>query len=282
MNQRSCTAQTPKGQIEYVTEGEGETCVILHGGHSNCYEGFGIEEIRAANMSALIPSRPGYGKTAAEVGENAAEAAEAMIMLLDQLSIAKVSVLAISAGGPTALHLAARYPERVEKLVLESAVSMRWLNPEAGLYKTARRMFHPRVQRMTWEMLRTFTHLAPSMIYRQMIPSFSKVNTADVLSTLSDDDKAAFSNMLLHLSSGHGFMLDIEHEIPTVTIESILTPTLIVHSRNDNSVAFEHALHARDHIEGAELFEAQTWGHLIWLGEGSAEAKARVTAFLLE
>lgn len=282
MSQHSRIAQTPKGQIEYVTQGEGETCVVLHGGHSNCHECFGVEEIQAANMSALIPSRPGYGKTAASVGESAAEAAEAMVMLLDQLAIAKVSVLAISAGGPTALHLTAQYPERVDKLVLESAVSMRWLKPEEGLYKTARRMFNPRVQSMTWGLLRTFTRLALSIIYRQMIPSFSKVNTADVLSTLSDDDKAAFSNMLLHLSSGQGFMLDIEHEIPTETVESILTPTLIVHSRNDNSVAFEHALHARDHIEGAELFEAQTWGHLIWLGEGSAEAKARVTAFLVE
>lgn len=141
--------QTSKGQIEYVTKGKGETCIILYGGHFNCYESFGIEEIRAANMSALIPSRPGYGKTAASVRGSAAEAAEAMVMLLDQLSIAKVSVLAISAGGPTALHLTARYPERVDRLVLESAVSMRWSKPEDGLYKTARRMFHPRVQRMT-------------------------------------------------------------------------------------------------------------------------------------
>ena len=135
---------------------------------------------------------------------------------------------------------------------------------------------------MTWGMLRIFTRLTPDLIYRQMIPSFSKENTADVLPTLSTDDKAAFNNMLLHLSSGHGFMLDIGHEVPTATIESIVTLTLIVHSKNDNSVAFEHALHARDHVEGAELFEARTWGHLIWLGEGSTEAKARVTAFLLE
>lgn len=282
MHQRSHLAQTLKGQIEYVIQGEGETCVILHGGHSNCHEAFGVEEIRAANMSALIPSRPGYGKTAARVGESAAAAAYAMIMLLDHLSIAKVSVLAISAGGPTALQLAARYPERLEKLVLESAVSTRWLKPEEALYKMARRMFRPGVQGMTWGMLRTLTRLAPSLIYRQMIPSFSKLKTEDVLATLSNDDKAAFSHMLLHLSSGHGFMLDIEHEIPTATLASILIPTLIVHSRNDNSVAFEHALHARDHIEGAELFEAQTWGHLIWLGGGSTEAKARVTAFLLE
>lgn len=282
MSRHSHIAQTSKGGIEFVVRGEGETCVVLHGGHSSCDEVFGVEEVRAANMSALLPSRPGYGKTAANIGKTAAEAADAIILLLDQLSIAKVSVLAISAGGPTALHLAARYPKRIDKLVLESAVSMRWLSPEDDLYKTGRRMFNPRVQGVTWKLLRALARLTPTLIYKQMIPSFSKVCAADVLSTMSADDRAAFSKMLLHLSSGHGFMLDIHHEIPAETLESISTPTLIVHSRNDNSVPFEHALHAKNHIRSAELFEAQTWGHLIWLGKGSAEAKARVSAFLLE
>lgn len=127
MNQRSHTVQTSKGQIEYVTKGEGETWLLLHGGHSSCHEVFGVEEIQAANMSAVIPSRPGYGKTAASVGESAAEAAQAIITLLDQPFMAKVSVLAISAGGPTALHLAARYPERVEKLVQVMPNLRRWV-----------------------------------------------------------------------------------------------------------------------------------------------------------
>lgn len=120
MSRRRYITQTSKGPIEYVVQGEGDPCLLLHGGHSNCREAFEVEEIRAAGMSALVPSRPGYGKTAASVGHSAAEAADAMVTLLDHLSIARVSLLAIPAGGPTALHLAARYPERVDKLVLES------------------------------------------------------------------------------------------------------------------------------------------------------------------
>lgn len=268
--------------MEYVTLGKGETCLLLHGGHSNCFEVFGTEEILAAKRSALIPSRPGYGKTPASVGKSASEAADALVALLDHLSLEKVSVLAISAGGPTALHLAARYPKRVDKLVLESAVTKRWLEPRDALYKRARRMFHPRSQHLTWGMLRIFVRLTPTLIYKQMIPSFSTLATAEVLSSLTAEDRAAFRNMLLHLSSSHGFMLDIEHDVPPKLLKDITAPTLIVHSKNDNSVPLEHAFHAESHIENATLFEAKTWGHLIWLGEESAAVKARVADFLRE
>lgn len=141
-------------------------------------------------------------------------------------------------------------------------------------------MFHPRVQTLTWGMLKSLTKLSPNLIFKQMIPSFTKLDTADVLAAWSDKDKAAFKTMLLHLSSGSGFMLDIEHSISTEILHDILCPTLIVHSKNDNSVDFSHPRHALEHIKAAALFEAQTWGHLIWLGAGSAEVKEKVAGFL--
>lgn len=282
MNPQPHIAQTSKGQIEYVHRGTGKPCLLLHGGHSNCFEEFGTEEIVAAGMSALIPSRPGYRQTPASAGETAEAAADAMIALLDSLSIATVSVVAASAGGPTALWLAANYPERIDKLVLESAVTKRWLTPEDELYKTAKRMFHPRIQTLTWGVLRIFLQLNPNLIIKQMIPSFSKLETATVLNAWSKDDKVRFKKMLLPMSSGHGFMLDIEHDVPTELLKKITAPTLIVHSQNDNSVAFEHSLHAQKNIDKAELFEAKMWGHLIWLGEGSNEVTEKVANFLRE
>lgn len=282
MNQTSKIIESSKGQIEYVFKGKGQTCLLLHGGHSNCFEPFGTEEILAAGMSALIPSRPGYGRTPESVGKSAAEAAASMVALLDQLSLKKVSVIAMSAGGPTGLYLAALYPERVDKLVLQSAVSKRWLSPDDALYKTARRIFHPRVQSITWNLLKTFVNISPNLIYRQMIPSFSKLETSAVLSSLTASDKAIFKNMLLHLSSGTGFMLDIEHNVPEEILNAITIPVLIVHSQNDNSVNFSHARHAQELIHNSELFEAKTWGHLIWIGDGSTEVKEKVVHFLRE
>ena len=204
----SQVVETSKGRIEYVVRGAGKTCLLLHGGHSNCFEDFGTEEILSAHMSALIPSRPGYGRTPANVGITASEAADAIITLLDKLSLSTVAVIAVSAGGPTGLYLAANYPKRVTKLVLESAVTKRWLKPNDKLYKTAGRMFHPRVQSLTWGLLKTFLQVNSNLIFKQMIPSFSKLQTAGVLTALSKSDKAAFKKMLLHMSAGHGFILN--------------------------------------------------------------------------
>ncbi|MEZ4727467.1 MAG: alpha/beta hydrolase [Caldilineaceae bacterium] len=63
-------------------------------------------------------------------------------------------------------------------------------------------------------------------------------------------------------------------------MQRITTPALIIHSRNDHSVPFDHALLAQAQIKGAKLWEAQTWGHLIWLGEGAPAVNEAVINFL--
>ena len=78
----------------------------------------------------MTPSRPGYGKTPAEVGNNAEKAAEAMVDLIDNLKIDRVGTMAVSGGGPTAIYLAAIHPEKVKKLVLVSALSKPWQDKE--------------------------------------------------------------------------------------------------------------------------------------------------------
>lgn len=199
--------RTDRGSIEYTRSGEGGVCFLLHGGYSNCFEVFGTEEIRRAGMSALVPSRPGYGETPAQTGKNAGETAEALVSLLDTLSVDKASIIAVSAGGPTGLHLAAKYPERVDKLVLESAVSRRWLQPDDALYRTAKKMFNPVSQGIVWRMLRNLWRLSPNTVLKQMIPSFSTLPTDQILKLLSAEDRAAFGAMLKRQGSGYGFML---------------------------------------------------------------------------
>ena len=47
---------------------------------------------------------------------------------------------------------------------------------------------------------------------------------------------------------------------------SIRQPTLVIHSREDNSVPFAHAEWALKHIPHAELCEAGFTGHFFWVG----------------
>lgn len=50
----------------------------------------------------------------------------------------------------------------------------------------------------------------------------------------------------------------------------IKCPPLIIHSKNDNSVAFEHAEHATKMIKNSKLLGLDNeWGHLFWIGNDS-------------
>lgn len=56
--------------IEYSIIGKGKPILVMHGGHSNCYEEFGYDFLFENSFSIITPSRPGYGKTSKEVGES--------------------------------------------------------------------------------------------------------------------------------------------------------------------------------------------------------------------
>ena len=120
-------SKTAKGTIEYTTMGEQEKAshnlLILHGTPGGYDAGMILANWLDLDddTHVIIPSRPGYLRTPIKVGLTPAAAADAMIALLDELDIDKVTVLGWSGGGPTAVQLAQRHPNRVEKMILLSA-----------------------------------------------------------------------------------------------------------------------------------------------------------------
>ncbi len=74
---------TSKGAIEYTLLGSGPVVLVCHGTSSNCFSVESFQPLADAGFSVLTPSRPGYGRTPLVSGISAAQAAEAMIALLD-------------------------------------------------------------------------------------------------------------------------------------------------------------------------------------------------------
>ncbi|HHG85836.1 MAG TPA: alpha/beta hydrolase [Bacteroidetes bacterium] len=266
------------GPLEYSDYGTGIPVLFLHGGHANARETMTHKFMDPAKFRLITPSRPGYGGTPLVNNETPGKAARQIIELMDALDCASFCVIGISAGGLTAIALAGLFPDRVRKLVLESAVTLRWLQPGDALYTKGRRLFNPKIQRFTWAMLRIFLRLFPRMIMR----STAKELTTVKIRKFTSEEVQQMKKMLSQQGSGSGFVTDLEQNADAQIIQQITAPTLIVHSKNDAVIAAHHPLNAQANICNSELIWVKNrWGHLLWLGEEAAGIIQPIVVFLL-
>lgn len=97
-----------------------ETLVFFHGFTSNqstwseC-----IEQIQSYHI--LLIDLPGHGETQLEDPRTMQSFSDDFALLLNYLGIQKINLIGYSLGGRTALSFTHYYPERVERLILESA-----------------------------------------------------------------------------------------------------------------------------------------------------------------
>ena len=268
--------------IEYSLVGKGEPILLFHGGHSNCNEEFGYKSLIDNGYSIITPSRAGYGSTSKEVGESLTKACEHYMNLLKHLQINQVHVIAISAGGPTGIRFASLYPDRVKSLILESAVSKEWLTNKDLEYKVAHVIFRSYIEGVTWTLLNKLSHLIPNSMFKIMAPQFSSLDKKELKLKTEVTDVIEFTKMNARQRSGHGFLIDLKQskEINDQDFKSIKNPTLIIHSENDGFISLEHPQAAAEKITTSELYLADTWGHLIWIGETAKTVNQKLISFL--
>jgi pimeloyl-ACP methyl ester carboxylesterase len=116
--------RTPRGPVEYAAFGDGPAVLALHGAMGGYDQGLILA--RAVGVSGfryVAVSRPGYLGTPLDFGRTPAEQADRCIEVLDALGIPTAAVIAVSGGGPCALQLALRHPDRCWGLVMVSACS---------------------------------------------------------------------------------------------------------------------------------------------------------------
>lgn len=269
--------KTDKGQIEYSITGEGTPVLFIHGGHSNCQETLSHKGFDTSKYRLITPSRPGYGNTPLDDITTPRKTADLFVSLLNHLGIEKVVLYGISAGGLSAIELAANYPERVDKLILTSAVTKKWLDKNDQIYKMANVMFNPVTGKIVWGLIIFFSGIIPKIIAKSFYSQFSKNKPH----RLKKNDIKELVSALKSYNSKHGFTCDIDHDIESSVILKIHCPTLIIHSKNDNSVSYEHAEHAKESIKNSQLAGLDNeWGHLIWIGDDSKEPIRKIIEFI--
>ena len=267
-------AQTPKGPIEYRIEGNGPVVVVLNGGHCSRLSRLSHERLAEYGFSVLTPSRPGYDDTPSYVGKTAQEAADALAELLDMLEIPYVYMIGISAAGPTALAFAQQYPEKIGKLILESAVTTLW---SEGIKKLSRLGFG-RAERITWGLMKLALRRMPKIMIRVMVQQLTTLDIGGVMKRMSQDDLNFVHRMIEASQSGTGFINDIEHRVKDLS--RITIPVLVMYSPHDKFVPTKNALRVASEVQTCELYEVPADTHLIWIGRFANEVWQKRMAFL--
>jgi len=273
-------AQTRVGPIEYTLLGHGPVVLRLTGSMDDCESSGGNEALLAAGYSILTPSRPGYGGTPLTAGRTAPEAADAMAALLDRLAIPSADVMAESSGGPTAIYLAARHPERVRKLVLEDAISKNMKDVSPRGFETRKKFYDSQYGYLRY-MLKVMARTAPRSLARVTMSIFGTKDPDEAVKRMSKADIDGLTTFYLRWRRpwGQAASNDMDQGTAAAALNAIRAPTLIVHSRSDAVIPFSVAEYSHANIAGSELWEAPTWSHMI-TGSGAAAVDARVVAFL--
>ena len=256
--------ETSKGKIEYTLLGNGRPILIIVGGHTNCKETIFHKGLNSNKFCFLTPSRPGYGLTPlTHQNKTPKGTSDLFVALLDELNIQKTIVVGISAGGLTALEIAANYPDRVENLILMSALTKNWFDKTDKVYKRAKKIFAPKTESYTWFFYRLFFRLFPKAMTKIMFKEISKYRPVE----FTEDEFQELRQMTLIMRSYRGFDNDLDQSIDQETLKRIECPTLILHSENDNAVDISHPQNAKNKITDSKLVTFNNrWGHLLWLG----------------
>jgi pimeloyl-ACP methyl ester carboxylesterase len=276
--QVSHLARTKQGLIEYRSVGQGPAVLVLNGGHTHCHSPLGHEAFfLQQGFQLIIPSRPGYGRTPSSTGRTAETFADALVSLLDHLQLDQVIIVGISAGGPTALQLAGRHPERVSKVILQNAATDG--RYASGMIRFLTYLFfNPVLEGMVWAAFRRFGHVAPRAALKSLMWGLTCLPIDQALSAMSPDQQQAALAFLQASRSGSGFLHDIHHHCGDLS--RVTAPALVIISKYDGLVDASHATYVQSHIHQAQLFVSEAESHLMWFSAHDHEIQARMRLFL--
>jgi pimeloyl-ACP methyl ester carboxylesterase len=275
------TVQTPCGPIEYADAGEGDPLLVVHGAGGGFDQGMDIAKgLAASGMRVIAVSRFGYLGTPFPADGSAAAQADAHACLLDALGLKRAAIFGISAGAPSSMQFALRYPERTSALVLMvpaayvprpgGGPSLNTPALTAFLFDTALRS--------------DFLWWAAIRLARKTLIGSILATPIEVVEKADADEQARVARMLDYIlpvtARRVGLVNDarITTALPRYELERIQAPTLVISVADDRFGTYEPARYTAEHIPGARFIGYTTGGHML-AGHGK-EAMAEIAAFL--
>ena len=252
----SSILETKYGKMEYAVRGHGKPILLIHGAGGGFDQGLWLGQVCLdGDYQFISPSKFGYLNSDAPAEYSAKIQAEQYRILLDYLGIEKVSIIGVSAGGPSSMQFASDYPERIEKLILLSAVSMPPNQNDKDPF------FIKIIQTIQKS---DFAYWFFTEVFKTQILSMVGI-PADNYKQFTQEQKE-LANELLDVM--HPMSLRQEGTVTDGLIikdfiipDNISVPTLIIHSKNDGLVSYDHAVYSNQHIKGSKLILYEKGGH---------------------
>lgn len=270
-------AATRHGPIEYASWGEGPPVLVIHGAGGGFDQGRLLAKAMGGDGHRFIAvSRFGYLGSAMPSDPSTAAQAEAMLDLLDQLGIERMSILAMSGGVPPALKFAEMFPDRTDRLVLLSSAPFTPFSPDieerpipTWAYSTllGNDAMYWGLTKVARSQLRSAFDARPDLM--EGLPAVEAAFVDRLVDGFlpASDRFAGVAN--------EGAAVD-----PTAAynLEAIRAPTLVVHTRDDSLNPFAIAEEIARRIPGARLVAFDEGGHLL-LGH-HRELRGEIDEFL--
>ncbi len=263
-------AATQCGPIEYAEMGEGPAVLLVHGaggGFDQAIE-FGGELARRG-YRIIAMSRFGYLRTPLPADATPQAQADAHACLLDALGIQRAAIAGVSAGAPSSLQFAIRYPERTSALALLVPLAyMPRESPPAPPSRLARFMYERAVKSdlLYWLAMR----MAPGVVVKTILAT-----PPEVVAHASIDERrrvAALMEHILPLKRRQAGLLNDAHVAQTLSpspLEQVKARTLVISLADDLYGTFASARYTASQIHGARFVGYESGGH-VWVGHHGA------------
>jgi pimeloyl-ACP methyl ester carboxylesterase len=272
---------TPLGAIEYAQAGRGAALLAVHGAGGGFDQGLDFAgSLAGRGFRVVATSRFGYLRTPLPDDASPAAQADAHAALLDALGIDHAAVLAGSAGAPSALQFAIRYPHRCSALVL--LVPLAYAPPVAQRPATKKAATEARLlQTLVGS---DFVYWLASKVARDLLIETVLATPAARVHAATLAERQRIDRIIAHILPislrAQGLLNDarIAAALPRYELERIKAPTLVFSARDDRYGTFAAAQYCASAIAGASFVDFETGGHT-WVGR-DGEILSRIAAFV--
>lgn len=282
LDRRSTVLHTSRGAVQVGREGDGAPVLAIHGGPGGFDQGLAwCRHLGDGGCEVIALSRPGYLRTPLRSGESYEEQADLCAAALDALDIDRAAIVAFSSGAASAVHFAARYPDRVVALLLDAAILLPYEPPISALQRATFetgvfvRLSHHLVNAMPRPITRLIVDGSSTGLSKAQRKAAAAWITSDVGRLESLKEQAASMAPKGYRTAGWINDQANERDMAPLPFERVAVPTLIAHGANDAVVPVAHATEGAARIPGAEMVIVDEGHHLLSLSRHYAPVARR-------